>query len=286
MRDYAERMNLPLRTEVVDFAIFDFTDLPPMANVSLTAYQQSFFEITLEITPMCSLQVDEFHFPASGHRISFIRPSCLLSLQQPADITGRGFTVFIGQKIIEELFLTTRSLGISPLFDPTRSPVISLTSKLLHEITDIFAQLYYEYTEYGAASKTILRAYLGILLEKVARHCASTTKLPSVSRAAELTANFHRFCQRQFRTHRTVKDIASEMNVSPKYLSEVVSRTTGQKALSILNRYRIDHAKALLLQTTLSPTEVAYHLNFEHPNYFFTLFKQTIGLTPRQFRYM
>ncbi|MEM1137333.1 MAG: helix-turn-helix transcriptional regulator, partial [Bacteroidota bacterium] len=104
------------------------------------------------------------------------------------------------------------------------------------------------------------------------------------SRDLQLAYTFDHYCQKYFLTHFSVKDIARKMNISAKYLSEIVSKITGKKALAILNQYRINYAKGLLLQTNMTPTQIAYELNFENPGYFFTFFKKATGLTPLQFR--
>jgi YesN/AraC family two-component response regulator len=74
------------------------------------------------------------------------------------------------------------------------------------------------------------------------------------------------------------------LHVSDKYLSQSVKQVTGRNALELLNSRRIHYAKALLLHTPLSPTEVSHALNFANPNYFFTYFKKFTGQTPTAYR--
>lgn len=81
-----------------------------------------------------------------------------------------------------------------------------------------------------------------------------------------------------------VKYFAEKMNLSPKYLSDILKRDTGKGVQEHINLHLIEKAKAELLTTNKSVAEIAFNLGFEYPQYFSKLFKQKEGLTPSQFR--
>lgn len=81
-----------------------------------------------------------------------------------------------------------------------------------------------------------------------------------------------------------VKYFAEKMNLSSKYLSDVLKRETGKGVQEHINLHLIEKAKAELLTTNKSVAEIAFDLGFEYPQYFSRLFKQKEGLTPTEFR--
>ena len=51
-----------------------------------------------------------------------------------------------------------------------------------------------------------------------------------------------------------------------------------------INKFRIDKAVDLLLNTDLSITEISEQTGFSYQRYFSSVFKQVKGVTPSQFR--
>jgi len=82
----------------------------------------------------------------------------------------------------------------------------------------------------------------------------------------------------------TVNYLAGELNVSPRYLSDVLRQETGKTALDHVHLYLIKEAKNLLLSSDGNVAEIAYQLGFETPSYFTRLFKKVVGYTPVQYK--
>jgi len=80
------------------------------------------------------------------------------------------------------------------------------------------------------------------------------------------------------------QDIATHLNVSQRYLSDMLRTLTGKTTQQHIHLALIEKAKLLLNQTTLTTAEIAYHLGFEHPQSFNKLFKQRTSISPVQFR--
>jgi len=82
----------------------------------------------------------------------------------------------------------------------------------------------------------------------------------------------------------SVQHFAEALHVSPAYLGDVLRTHTGQNAQQHLHSALLEKAKQLLLSTSWSIRETAFHLGFGNPSYFSRLFKDKIGLTPAEFR--
>ncbi len=82
----------------------------------------------------------------------------------------------------------------------------------------------------------------------------------------------------------TVNHMASQLQLSPKYLSDLLKQETGKTALELIHLYMISEAKNLLIGGDRSISEIAYQLGFENPPYFSRLFKKEVGMSPKEYK--
>jgi len=81
----------------------------------------------------------------------------------------------------------------------------------------------------------------------------------------------------------TVEWIAERLQVSHRYLSDLIKAETGKTAVDQINLFLIEEAKNMLLTPNASIAETAYKLGFEYPQYFSRVFTKKVGMSPKQF---
>ena len=82
----------------------------------------------------------------------------------------------------------------------------------------------------------------------------------------------------------TVSYCGDALNMSPKYLSDLLKRETGKNAKTHIDDFVLNRAKNLLLSSTDSISEIAYSLGFEYSQHFSKLFKTKSGMSPSEYR--
>lgn len=82
----------------------------------------------------------------------------------------------------------------------------------------------------------------------------------------------------------TVNAVAARLNLSARYLSDLLKQETGKTAIELIHIYLINEAKNLLKSEDQNVSETAYMLGFENLPYFSRLFKKETGLSPNQFK--
>ncbi|WP_346774513.1 AraC family transcriptional regulator [Sphingobacterium sp. DR205] len=82
----------------------------------------------------------------------------------------------------------------------------------------------------------------------------------------------------------SVKYISSELQLSQRYLSDMLHSLTGLNTQQYIQNTVIEKAKEKLSKTNLSVSEIAYGLGFEHPQSFSKLFKVKTNVSPLEFR--
>jgi AraC family transcriptional activator of pobA len=82
----------------------------------------------------------------------------------------------------------------------------------------------------------------------------------------------------------TVNHLAEQLNISPKYLGDVLRSLTGHNTQQHIHIRLIEKAKEVLTVSDLTVGQIAYLLGFEHPQSFSKLFKSKTNLSPLEFR--
>lgn len=82
----------------------------------------------------------------------------------------------------------------------------------------------------------------------------------------------------------TVQYCAKEVCLSPNYLGDLVKKETGKTAQEYIHSFIVGKAKFHILETTMTISEIVYHLGFRYPHHLTRIFKKITGITPNQFK--
>ena len=103
-------------------------------------------------------------------------------------------------------------------------------------------------------------------------------------RVRELFNRFMMLLERDYKISRDVNYYAEKMNISSKYLTNIVNQVTGHTPKTIIDQYVILQRKMHLKRTTQSIKEMAWEFHFADVSFFCRYFKKHTGLTPQQIR--
>lgn len=84
--------------------------------------------------------------------------------------------------------------------------------------------------------------------------------------------------------HRTLDYYADILGYSSKYLSRIIKRISGKKALKIINENAIEHIIIELKFSNKSIKEIAIDFEFSNISFFSQYVKKHLGMTPIEFR--
>ena len=82
----------------------------------------------------------------------------------------------------------------------------------------------------------------------------------------------------------TLADMAKTAYLSVSRLAHLFREQMGITPVDFLTNIRIGHAKRMLLTTDKNCTQICYDVGYNNQSYFTRVFKQIVGLTPREFR--
>jgi AraC-like DNA-binding protein len=79
-------------------------------------------------------------------------------------------------------------------------------------------------------------------------------------------------------------ELSDSIYRSPSHMTRIFKRSFGVTPYEYLIRRRLETAKSMLLNTTISIKEIAYRLKFADEHYFSNVFHKRTGVSPSRFR--
>ncbi|MET3027981.1 helix-turn-helix domain-containing protein [Flavobacterium sp. UW10123] len=128
---------------------------------------------------------------------------------------------------------------------------------------------------------SILRSYLYILIYEID---AIQIEKGATEVQNTLYEKFRKLLFKDFLNFRTVKHYADELNVSRKYLSEVIKKHSGKTASDWISKMVILEAKVLLQNKKMSINQISDLLHFTDQSVFGRFFKNREGISPLEYR--
>ncbi|MHC5269126.1 response regulator [Enterococcus sp. LJL98] len=100
----------------------------------------------------------------------------------------------------------------------------------------------------------------------------------------ELITQIKNYLAIHFMENISLQILSEHFFVTTVYLSRLFKQKTGQNFIDYLTQLRLEHAKKLLRQSNLKIYQIAEQVGYDNSRYFTRLFKETVGVTPTEFR--
>jgi len=219
----------------------------------------------------------------------FVKPRQIVEFKN-LEFEKDGFLIFIHEDFLNGHFLHNEIQKYS-FFDYETNEALHLSPKEEEIIWDLFSKIETEYNnntdEY---SRDIMLTHIDSILKYsqrfYKRQFINRTELlgKTVSRFNEALAVYFKNGALQLKGLPTVNAMAAQLNLSARYLSDVLKQETGKTAIELIHIYLVNEAKNLLKGENQNVSEIAYTLGFENLPYFSRLFKKEVGVSPNQFK--
>ena len=161
--------------------------------------------------------------------------------------------------------------------------------EVTHIIESMFSllRLYFEQHDCTCISQLVLYQlkafFIGFheYLQRNPQNCPDEVKS---YRVRELFNRFMMLMERDYKKSRDVNYYAEQMNITSKYLSNIVRQVTGHTPKIIIDQYVVLQLKMQLKRSAQSIKEMAWEYHFADASFFCRYFKKHTGMTPQQVR--
>ncbi len=265
----------------------DFLPCPKKSSPPIT---NDCYTISFKKNVQGKLNYGRTQYDFTNGALFFISPGQVLQWENSLVYEQKGFSISFHKDFIKgsELNQQIKNYGF---FSYSVNEALHLSPKEEKQMETIVENIDIEYkNNQDQFSKEIIISQLATLLKYANRFYERqflNRKELSIDLLDKL--NFHLSAylesgQLQENGIPSIEQIATELSVSQRYLSDTLKKETGKTTTEHLHLYLIDEAKNILLQPNKSISEVAYELGFEYPPYFSRLFKKKEGISPTAFR--
>ncbi|WCT14329.1 helix-turn-helix domain-containing protein [Mucilaginibacter jinjuensis] len=222
--------------------------------------------------------------------MTFLSPKQIMSHPRGDDAAKEGIClVFHAGYLLG--YPLAKTIGNYGFFSYELSEALHLSEQEEATIEGIMDKIALEYqSNIDHYSQDVIVAQIELLLQYCNRfyNRQFITRKPQnseiLTRLEKLLNNYFNDPERLSSGLPTVQYIADELHLSPNYLSDMLRSFTGQTTQQHIHAKLIDKAKELLSTTSLSVSEVAFHLGFDYPQSFNKLFKNKTNYSPTEFR--
>lgn len=139
--------------------------------------------------------------------------------------------------------------------------------------------------------RQVIKNYLEILLIGLMRQEAESTRsetvfLPRDHFYEHISDRVISYMKEHIRERLEIEDICKALHYNKSYIFKQFKKTTNRSIMAYFVKLKIEEAKKMLRETSLSVGEISIQLSFDTPNYFSKTFKKFTGYTPTTYRKM
>ncbi|CAM4045923.1 AraC-type DNA-binding protein [Pedobacter westerhofensis] len=272
---------------VIRISDIRFTDDPIWQHYSL-----NFYCISLKKNMSGKTRYGQQYYDYNKGVMTFIAPKQVMSLDaDQIDILNpvSGYALLIHPDFLHKhpLAATIKNYGF---FSYAINEALHLSDREENYIAEIFQKIDEEYQHIDRHTQDIILSQIDLLLN----YCNRFYERQFLTRKAvnhDVLSKMETLLNEYFEDEKALQNgppsvelLASQLNISPHYLSDLLRSLTGQSAQQHIQEKIIEKAKEYLSLTTLTVAEIAYQLGFEYPQSFNKLFKKKTAVSPLEFR--
>lgn len=199
-----------------------------------------------------------------------------------------GFAFLVSYKLLQEILRDVHNM--SDLFLLSHNhPVFTLTEEELFAAKNYFRSMQFHIAQREKRYRTeIIRLTILTMIYDMAgafdRIIGQPGKNEKQSRAEQLFVEFVQRVEHHYHAERQVQWYAHQMNVTPKYLCEVVTSVSRRTPNEWIDKFVTAEMRNLLRHTNMRMSEIAQVMNFPTQSFFGKYFKENVGVTPSEYR--
>ena len=188
-----------------------------------------------------------------------------------------------------------KQISVADMSNLKLNPVVHLNGDDI-KLCDTYFQLLRDRMKFSTSVLTpdIVRMLFGtILLEMLSIMRRNAEQVAEEVQHEDINSSLHkkriiddfmRLVEESDGRIRRVDEFASQLNVTPKYLSTILKEVMNRRPSNYIQLYTLKAIERRLRFTDMTMQEIANDLNFPNPSFFGKYCKEHLGMTPLEYR--
>jgi len=275
-------------------SVIDYSkaEMREWGNVNSIKFQYGMYCVFLKDVKCGDMKYGRHYYDYQAGTLAFFATGQVMEMLIPAEpYQPAGFGL-----IFHSDFLLGTELGKHirnyKFFDYETNEALHLSDDERKMILDSFSKIEFELTQpIDKHSKKLIASNIELFLD----YCQRFYDRQFITRDAEnkgILAQFETLLNTYFMSEYpqiiglpTVAHFANELHLSANYFGDLIKRETGQSAKEYIQNKTIELAKGILFERNKSINQIAFELGFKYPQHFTRLFKQKVGITPKEYKF-
>ncbi|MDR3025463.1 helix-turn-helix transcriptional regulator [Chryseobacterium sp.] len=269
-------------------SLVDNTKMSIKKDMLKRSFILNFYKISYKYSTTGKMGYGQGYYDFNEGGMMFTAPGQVLSTDENAEYCG--YTLLVHPDFIRSYPLA-KNIKNFGFFSYDTNEALHLSDQEKTMITGLLNNIENELnTTIDEVSQDVIISYMDVLLNYSNRFYKRqfiTRKAVNSDLLTKMDVVLENYFNQQETLNKglpTVEFLASTLNLSPHYLSDMLRNLTGLNAQQHIHEKLIEKAKEYLTTTGFSVSEVAYALGFEHPQSFNKLFKKKTDKTPLSYR--
>ena len=275
--------------DIIDFSKLDFKKLGKKYSGQKAVTE--LYTILLKRMQAGSVKYGRSHLDFQEGSLFFIAPNQVMTFENPEiDKSDYNWGVYFHPDLIKGTSLFSKMQQYT-FFHYSADEVLHLSENEKQSLTEVVYSIKKEINRpIDKHTKLVLASGIELLLN----HCMRYYDRQFITRSEsnkELIATLTNYLRQYFESESpqqsglpTVQQCAEIVHLSPNYLTDLLKKETGKSTLEYIHYHVLEIAKNQLLSSNATVSQIAYGLGFEYPQYFSTMFKKKVGMSPLEYR--
>ncbi|MCF2446857.1 AraC family transcriptional regulator [Dyadobacter sp. CY345] len=227
--------------------------------------------------------IDFNHFSVKPYQIYFMVPGQVHSWDFEGNVDG--YVVNFSSSFLQSFLLKSEYISSFTFFSGgSTESVIDLPEAVQQPIRLLFEKLVIESQQQNVLKNDMLRVLLIQIFITVQQSLSTDQRNSTPFQAHPVLKNFQKLIENNYLEIRLPGEYAQLLHITPNHLNAICKEHLGIQAGEIIRDRVVLEAKRLLVNLSLSISEIAYKLNFNDNSYFTKFFKKEVGMSPEVFR--
>lgn len=241
-----------------------------------------------------SIEINLQRYTIHAGEMLVLNVGALLTEHRAISRTIEWEQLYISDQVLRNLNIDLNAINIRTLIN-SGTPIMPMTRVDIDRFKPLIALLHDQASRgLSAFSEQIVTSILATFIyqmlqfafDRIGKDNTSVTldKNPASRRPISYVHEFIRLLHLNYTRERSTAFYASQLCISPKYLSMIVKDSTGRTVSEWVNGFVLIEAKNLLRFSGMSVQQVAYALNFPSQSSFGKYFKRLTGVSPGEYQ--
>ena len=255
----------------------------PNGKIDVPYHWQETTEILWIQSGKLNLTIQENNYIGTTGDIFYINPRQLHGMQsQTTDCTYLAFIFPLSWLQFAQID-EAAEIYLNPLAEGKAQVITQLPSLVAEPSAIIFQEIYDNYYSTNG-NWLIIKANLLHFYGCLYQNNLVTYKQQEDSAQARLLLEIARYIQTHYKEKLSLQELGQMFHMSPKYFSVFFQKHFSRNFTEYLTAIRIEHAKKMLVESDADMELISQQTGFSSSSYFIRMFRETLGLTPGQYR--